>query len=635
MCCSIKATLLCSFTDVRRGQDLKQVIEKGGVNYKEAEPTSVRPPPSHHCGILHFPWQQSRRLRRRTESFPGTSGRAGADMTTGRICCLVLLTLGVLAVVVVLLVTLTQPKCAPQQYLHGAVAADTETCSNIGRDILKRGGSAVDAAIAGLICTSVMNPQSSGLGGGVVFTIYNASTGTVEVINARETAPQGIPSDLLSGCTSLHIGPKWIAVPGEIRGYEEAHKRYGRLPWKSLFEPTIKLLSDPLVVSPVMDKIINHRNFSHVGRNLCPLICDGQRFLTRGKTFRWPALQKTLKILAESGATAFYEGEIGKALVEDIKKVGSVITMEDLKAYKAEVSSALNITLNKNITVFSPPPPMGGAVLLFILKILEEYKFHQASLATPKEKGETYHLIAEVLKFGNMLKPEMKDPTFSEAKAVVAMMLCNKTAERVRSKIDARGDHPVDHYNFSKFLSNCNYESKGTSHISVLAADGSAVSATSTINFPFGSFVYSNQTGIILNNELADFCTGKSSIRAGERPPSAMVPSILISKSGDMLVIGGAGGDWIISATAMAIINKLWFGYDLERAISSPIMHTNKDSIVFEEHFSQDVRNSLLKRGHKEQKVEFSMNVVQGVSKEGKCISAYSDKRKLGKSAGY
>lgn len=93
----------------------------------------MRPPPSHHCGILHFPWQQSRRLRRRTESFPGTSGRAGADMTTGRICCLVLLTLGVLAVVVVLLVTLTQPKCAPQQYLHGAVAADTETCSNIGR----------------------------------------------------------------------------------------------------------------------------------------------------------------------------------------------------------------------------------------------------------------------------------------------------------------------------------------------------------------------------------------------------------------------------------------------------------------------------------------------------------------------
>ncbi|XP_031448177.1 glutathione hydrolase 5 proenzyme [Phasianus colchicus] len=556
-------------------------------------------------------------------------------MTTGRICCLVLLTLGVLAAVVVLLVTLTRPKCGPQQYLHGAVAADTETCSNIGRDILKRGGSAVDAAITGLICTSVMNPQSSGLGGGVVFTIYNASTGKVEVINARETAPQGIPSNLLSDCARLPIGPQWIAVPGEIRGYEEAHKRYGRLPWKSLFEPTIKLLSDPLVVSPVMDKIINHQNFSRVGQNLCPLFCDGQKFLTTGKTFRWPALQQTLKILAENGPTAFYEGQIGKALVEDIRKVGSVISMEDLKAYKVKVSSALNITLNKNTTVFSPPPPLGGAVLLFILKILEEYKFNEASLSTPKEKGETYHRIAEALKYGNVLKPEMKDPDFSETKATVGIMLSDTTAERVRSQIDARGDHPLDHYNFWKLTQNHDYESKGTSHISVLAADGSAVSATSTINYPFGSFIYSSQTGIILNNELADFCVAKTTINAGERPPSAMVPSILISKSGDMLVIGGAGGGWIISATAMAIVNKLWFGYDLERAISSPIMHTNKDSILFEKHFSEDVRNSLLKRGHKEQKVEFAMNVVQGVSKEGKCISAYSDKRKLGKSAGY
>ncbi|NXJ14254.1 GGT5 hydrolase, partial [Odontophorus gujanensis] len=581
------------------------------------------------------------------------------DMTTGRICCLVLLTLGVLAVVVVLLVTLTQPKCGPQQYLHGAVAADTETCSNISRDILKRGGSAVDAAIAGLICTSVMNPQSSGLGGGVIFTIYNASTGTVEVINARETAPRDVPHNLLSGCAPLPVGPRWIAVPGEIRGYEEAHKRYGRLPWKSLFEPTIQLLSEPIVVNSVMDKIINHRNFSRVGRNLCPLICDGQRFLTRGETFRWPALQKTLKTLAENGATAFYEGEVGKALVEDVRKAESVMSMEDLKAYKAEVSSALNITLNNDTTVFSPGPPMGGAVLLFILKLLEGYKFHEASLATPEEKAETYHLIAEALKFGNMLKPQMYDPVFSsEVKTAVAMILSDKTAERIRSQIDARGDHPLDHYDFWKYTSTSNYESRGTSHISVLAADGSAVSATSTINYPFGSFVYSSQTGIILNNELADFCTtqkttvlaGKHSqpqsrththgiilpaFALGERPPSAMVPSILISKSGDMLVIGGAGGAWIISATSMAIINKLWFGYDLERAISSPIMHTNKNSILFEGHFSEDVRNSLLKRGHTEQTVELAMNVVQGVSKEGKCISAYSDKRKLGKSAGY
>ncbi|KAM6051473.1 glutathione hydrolase 5 proenzyme [Theristicus caerulescens] len=557
-------------------------------------------------------------------------------MSTGKICCLVLLTLGVLAAVVVLVITLTQPKCGPQHYLHGAVAADTETCSLIGRDILKSGGTAVDAAIAGLICTSVMNPQSSGLGGGVIFTIYNASTGTVEVINARETVPRVFPHDLLSGCApGSSIGSRWIAVPGELRGYEEAHKRYGRLPWKALFEPTIKLLSEPLVISPVMDKIMRHPKFSIPGKKLCPLICDGQRFLKHGETFRWPALQQTLQTVAENGATAFYEGEIGRALVEDIRKAGSNISLEDLRAYKAEVSSALNVTLNNHTTLFSPGPPMGGAVLMFILKILEEYKLHETSLATPKEKVEAYHRIAEALKFGNMLKPYMSDPAFSEAQGTVETMLSDKLAELARSRIDDRGNHPLNHYNLWESIYNHRYKSKGTSHISVLAADGSAVSATSTINYPFGSFVYSNQTGIILNNELADFCIANRSIKPGEKPPSAMVPSILISKTGDMLVIGGAGGAWIISATAMAIINKLWFGYDLEHAISAPIMHTEGANVLFEKHFSEEVKSGLLGRGHKEKEGALAMNVVQGISKEGKCISAYSDKRKLGKSAGY
>ncbi|XP_025930822.1 glutathione hydrolase 5 proenzyme isoform X2 [Apteryx rowi] len=479
-----------------------------------------------------------------------------------------------------------------------------------------------------------MNPQSSGLGGGVIFTIYNASTGTVEVINARETVPRVFLRDLLTRCADVPIGPHWIAVPGEIRGYEEAHKRYGRLPWKSLFEPTIKLLSEPLVISPVMDKIMSHKNFSEPGQSLCPLLCEGQRFLNHGETFRWPALQRTLRAVAENGASAFYEGPIGKALVEDLRKAESNISLEDLKAYKAEVSSALNITVN-NYTVFSPGPPMGGAVLLFILKILEEYKLHEDSLATPEEKVENYHLIAEALKFGNMQKPHMSDPAFSDAQVTARTLLSDKIAKLVRSQIDDRGDHPLSHYQLLESTSSHRYKTKGTTHISVLAADGSAVSATSTINYPFGSFVYSNQTGIILNNELADFCIANRSIKPGEKPPSAMVPSILVTKTGDMLVIGGAGGSWIISATAMAIINKLWLGYDLEHAIAAPIMHTEGDKILFETHFSEEVRSGLLRRGHKEKKDMIAMNVVQGISREGKCISAYSDIRKLGKSAGY
>ncbi|NXD11150.1 GGT5 hydrolase, partial [Nothocercus nigrocapillus] len=534
------------------------------------------------------------------------------------------------------------------------------------RDILESGGTAVDAAIAALICTSAMNPQSSGLGGGVVFTIYNASTGRVEVINARETAPREVQHELLSGCTGgVPVGPRWIAVPGEVRGYEEAHKRYGRLPWKSLFEPTIKLLSEPLIISPVMDKIIHHPNFAQLGQKLCPLICEGQRFLQHGETFRWPALQRTLRAVAESGASAFYGGPIGKALVEDLRRAGASISLEDLKEYKAEVTWALNITLNNYTTVFAPRPPLGGAVLLFILKILEEYKLREESLATPEKKVESYHLIAEALKFGNMQRPRMSDPAFSDAQVTAEALLSANIAQLVRSRIDGHGDHPLSHYLLPATTPSHGYQSKGTTHVSVLAADGSAVSATSTINYPFGSFVYSNQTGIILNNELADFCIANRSIKpgepshpqdknqgqdrqaiytggimfsasaAGERPPSAMVPSILVSKTGDMLVIGGAGGSLIISATAMAIINKLWLGHDLEHAIAAPIMHAEGDKILFERGFSEEVKSGLLRRKHKEKKFMLAMNVVQGIAKEGKCISAYSDLRKLGKSAGY
>uniref|UniRef100_A0A8D0HCS3 Gamma-glutamyltransferase 5 n=1 Tax=Sphenodon punctatus TaxID=8508 RepID=A0A8D0HCS3_SPHPU len=184
----------------------------------------------------------------------------------GRVCCLVLLALGALGIIITLVVILTQPKCDPKSYLHAAVAADTKICSDIGRDILQQGGSPVDAAIAALICTSVLNPQSMGLGGGVIFTIYNASTGMVEVINARETAPLHFSGDLLKHCPNpFNLGKKgvqWIGVPGELRGYEEAHKRHGRLTWKSLFEPTIKLLTPGVQIPVVLSQFLNHPNLT-------------------------------------------------------------------------------------------------------------------------------------------------------------------------------------------------------------------------------------------------------------------------------------------------------------------------------------------------------------------------------------
>uniref|UniRef100_A0A8C3TK36 Gamma-glutamyltransferase 5 n=1 Tax=Chelydra serpentina TaxID=8475 RepID=A0A8C3TK36_CHESE len=559
-------------------------------------------------------------------------------MSKRKICCLVLLVLGLLAIAVSVIVILKLTKCAPGSYLHAAVAADTKICSDIGRDILRRKGSAVDAAIAALVCTSVLNPQSMGLGGGVIFTIYNATTGEVVVINARETAPQNIRQDLLNQCTgALQTGSQWIAVPGELRGYEEAHRRYGRLPWKSLFEPTIKLLTPGIQMPLVLSKFLNHSLLQSLLKqsSLCKLFCKNGVVLKHDEIILWPALLNTLKAVAEKGAREFYEGKIAQDLVNDINHENGSLTLSDLKNFQAKMMTPLNISLS-GYTMYSPPPPAGGAVLLFILNILKEFKFMPESLESTSGKIETYHRIAEALKFGNGQKPKLDDPQFSGIEQVIIQeLLSNSFAELVRKRIDDRGDHPDSFYN----LSQTSIIGYGTSHVSVLTEDGSAVSVTSTINQPFGSMVYSPNTGIILNNELADFCKKKprSTIASGEIPPSAMVPSILISKDDNSkLVIGGSGGDLIISATALAIVNKLWFGYDLEHAISLPVLHASMDnSIQFEPEFDEVVKVGLLRKGHSELKNPMFLNVVQGISKEGRCIFAYSDQRKRGESSGY
>lgn len=176
--------------------------------------------------------------------------------------CLVLLGVSLGLAIIVLAVVLPhhQASCRPDAFTRAAVAADSKICSDIGRVILQQQGSPVDAAIAALICTGVVNPQSMGLGGGVVFTIYNASTGKVEVINARETVPASHDQRLLDQCTNalpLCTGAQWIGVPGELRGYAEAHRRYGRLPWAQLFQPTIALLREGFRVPPILSQFLN------------------------------------------------------------------------------------------------------------------------------------------------------------------------------------------------------------------------------------------------------------------------------------------------------------------------------------------------------------------------------------------
>ncbi|XP_057348041.1 glutathione hydrolase 5 proenzyme isoform X4 [Manis pentadactyla] len=400
-------------------------------------------------------------------------------------------------------------------------------CAMFPRAILQRHGSSVDAAIAALVCTGAVNPQSMGLGGGVIFTIFNVTTGKVEVINARETVPNSY-------------------VPGLLEQCEQAQ----------------------------------------------PL------------------------------------------------GTGSRLTLQDLASFQPQVVDALAVPLG-DYTLYSPPPPAGGAILSFILNVLKGFNFSSESVARPEGSVNLYHHLVETLKFAGGQRWRLWDPrSHLEVQNASQDLLGEALAQHIRQQIDARGDHQLSHYN----LAGAGGPRMGTAHVSVLGEDGSAVAATSTINTPFGAMVYSPHTGILLNNELLDLCWRQrpgSGVAPppvpGERPPSSMVPSILVNAAqGSKLVIGGAGGELITSAVAQAIINKLWLGFDLRAAIVAPILHVDdKGQVEYEPGFSQEVQKGLQARGQNQTRRLFFLNVVQAVSQEGACVHAVADPRKGGEASGY
>ncbi|XP_005951481.1 glutathione hydrolase 5 proenzyme isoform X1 [Haplochromis burtoni] len=510
---------------------------------------------------------------------------------------------------------------------------------NSFREILRKNGSAVDAAIAALLCTSIINPQSAGIGGGSIFTIMDRS-GKVTIINSRETVPSNVTPDLLKSCDNTSDqkqDSRWIGVPGEIRGYEAAHRLYGKLPWADLFQPAIKLARNGSRIEYTHGQYIQRINNTLI-REL--YLDKNGNLLKTGDTVKFEKLADTLETIANEGPDVFYNGTIAKNLISDIQKAANVtdlknwnisregnLTLGDLASYEVKVTEAWNISLGDYMMYF-PPPPAGGAILSLILNIMKGYKINKEPNTTD-EKTLFYHRYIEALKFANGLRKRIGDPKFDPANFTKAKNLTEDNfADCIRSLI-TNETHAPEYYGDTQYV-----DSKGTTHVSVLAEDGSAVSVTSSINDEFGSKVLSPSTGIILNNQLSDFCGRRSNISPGERPPSSMAPAVLKSQS-KMLVIGGAGSTMITTGIASALINHLWFNKSLEDAIKAPVFFVDSEyDVMFEPELTQkDLINSLKALGHN---IAIFYNVVNAVEKEDDgCISAWSDERKKGKAAGY
>jgi gamma-glutamyltranspeptidase/glutathione hydrolase len=520
----------------------------------------------------------------------------------------------------------------PQQAVrgaHGMVATDEELGSQAGAEILKRGGNAVDGAVAVAFALAVVEPAAGNIGGGG-FMLVRLADGRTTFFDYREVAPSKAARDMYikaDGTLDKElsvIGYKSVAVPGTVAGLELALKTYGKLKLADVLAPAIRLAEDGFPVSEKLARQLEGerpelQQFT-VSRRI--FLNDGKMFHP-GDTFKQPELAATLKRIVKNGAAEFYRGETAKMLVDDMRRMGGLITLEDLAQYQPKVREALHANYevdgHKWDVITSPPPSSGGVAIIQAMNMLHDIPLKGW------DDAQSVHMVVETMRrvFADRAA-YLADPDFS--KVPVDGLTSDCYAKELVATIDAQ------HASSSKAVKAgtphvCGVSASNevapqtislndgphTTHFSVVDAAGNAVASTYTLNNSYGSHVTST-AGFLLNDEMDDFTTqpgvpnalfgliqsDANAIAPGHRPLSSMTPTILVRDGKLSFVTGSPGGPTIISATMLSVLNWMRLGMDAQAAINAPRFHHQwfPDVVLMERDFSASLEAALNAQGY-------------------------------------
>jgi gamma-glutamyltranspeptidase/glutathione hydrolase len=536
------------------------------------------------------------------------------------------------------LVSCAAPPPALPRLERGAVASPEPHASEVGAEILRQGGNAVDAAIAVHFALAVTFPNAGNLGGGGFMLVHTAAGETA--IDYRETAPAAAHRDLFLDekgevvpGLSLH-SRKASGVPGSVAGMWLAHAKFGTLPWKKLLEPAVRLAEDGWRLDPW-----TARSFASERRNNFADYFKGQA----GDRFVQKELAATLRRVAEHGRDGFYTGETARRIVEEMKRGGGLITLEDLAAYEAKVRTPVEGTYRGLRVVSMPPPSSGGVALLQLLHMLE--RTEPAKLG--RHSAAHVHAVAEMEKRVFADRSEhLGDPDFA---AVPVARLIDKeyAARRMKDVSPDRRTPPgdVSHGTFPR-------EGEQTTHFSVVDRWGRAVSNTTTLNASYGSGVVVRGAGFLLNNEMDDFSAkpgvpnlfgaiGReaNAIAPRKRMLSSMTPTFVFRDGRLWLVLGTPGGTTIFTTVFQVIANRVDFGMPLADAVAAPRFHhqwpplrKDADPLFVEQPFEAGVTDALRKLGYAIQP-RGRIGDVHAIEIEGTKAAAVCDPRGIGRPA--